>query len=466
MKGLVLSVSKAAQYILFLFLGVAVHLKRSVQGENWRQPWLPQEYGIDEISGFLPPAPLPKLPAEFRKWEDALIEAQKELSLGIDESPHGQSRRTSGARWRDCIKTWPILNTDGLDGDIRFLQRAHMVLAYLVHFFAHSQPQADAGQCVLVPRSIAIPLTAVSRKLGIAPILTFADVVLWNWTVANSDLPLSADNIRHEIIFSGREDERSFYAKCAAVELQAAEALKIINQYCELPGVDDPEAITKIAEDLRNLADIVKGLKQVLESIREVVDPHTYYHEIRHWWKGSGSKEVGSPLWRYEGVDGSEILDLSGPSAGQSPAMHAIDMFLDVDHRLTEKRSPQPSASDRRADRGFMERMRRYMQKPHREYLEYMANMPYQRRVRQVAARHPKQLRNAYNEAVMALKAFRDAHIRVACLYIITMSNSEDASAPGANAKSSRGPARGTGGMEVSALLKASRNATSRTILS
>ncbi|TFK51425.1 Indoleamine 2,3-dioxygenase [Heliocybe sulcata] len=462
MQSLLLWFYKAAQYIVLFLLGIYAR-SRSPRGETWRIQWLPEKYDIDESNGFLPAAPLPKLPTEFERWEAALAGAQNDLSLGIDQSSEGQSRRSTGGRWRDHVKTWPILDTGSLDSDVRMLQRAHMVLAYLVHFFVHSQAQAAASECVLVPRSIAVPLTAVSRKLGIAPILTFADVVLWNWTVINNDLPLSADNIRHENLFSGKEDERSFYAKCAVIELQAAEALKIINRYCGLPNVDDPEVIVRTADELRKMAGIIKQLKMVLESMRQVVDPHTYYHEIRHWWKGSGSEGTESPVWVYEGVEDSEILDLSGPSAGQSPAMHAIDIFLNVDHKLTETRLPQPSASDQRAGGGFMERMRRYMQRPHREYLDELTSVPFHRRVRQVAKRHPEQLRGAYNEAVAALKSFRDAHIRVACLYIITMS--DQAPTSGATTKSCHGPARGTGGMEVSTLLKASRNATSRAIL-
>lgn len=358
-----------------------------------------------------------------------------------------------------------MLDTDCLAGDLRLLQRAHLILAFLVHFFVHSQPRGEAGPSVLVPRSLTVPLTAVSRKLGIAPILTFADVVLWNWTVIDGSRSLSVGNIRHVNLFSGKEDERSFYAKCAAIEFEAARALKIINNYCRMEDVDSPGAIGDIGEDLERLAEIVKGLTRVLGSMRAVVDPYTYYHEVRHWWKGSGSEGQGSPPWPYEGVADNDVLDLSGPSAGQSPIMHAIDIFLDVDHMLAETRLPVPSGRDKRADVGFMERMRRYMQGKHRDYLESLARMPHDIRVRQVAARHPEKLQDAYNQAVLALKEFRDAHLRIACLYIISMSNSNRVAASEVPNKTSSGPARGTGGMEVSTLLKATRNATSRALL-
>jgi len=60
-------------------------------------------------------------------------------------------------------------------------------------------------------------------------------------------------------------------------------------------------------------------------------------------------------------VGDSDTLDLSGPSAGQSSVMHALDIFLDIDHKLKDRRSPAPSANNKKADLGFMERMRLYM---------------------------------------------------------------------------------------------------------
>ena len=164
-------------------------------------------------------------------------------------------------------------------------------------------------------------------------------------------------------------------------------------------------------------------------------------------------------------------LDLSGPSAGQSSVMHALDLFLDIDHKLRQRRYPAPSEANKRADHGFMERMRRYMPGKHRDYLEYIAD--YSPHIRAVAQDTPA-VKEAYNTAVMALKKLRDSHMRIACLYVVTMSRSTTppvgcpmfAMAERMRREAAKsGPATGTGGNELSLLLKAGRDATARAVL-
>ena len=119
--------------------------------------------------------------------------------------------------------------------------------------------------------------------------------------------------------------------------------------------------------------------------------------------------------------------------------------------------------------------------------------------MRSLAAQYPAQLHEPYNAAVKALKKFRDIHIQIACLYIVTQSRKATgpagagagegagvgagagAGAGGGNgaagsmtmmpsacpmmAKKEREPIRGTGGNELASLLKACRNATTRALL-
>jgi hypothetical protein len=83
---------------------------------------------------------------------------------------------------------WPALSTSALQSDQRLMQRAHLVLAWLVNFYVHSIPENDS-ETVRVPRALAVPLVEVSRALRIAPVLTFADTVLWNWELNKSQSP-------------------------------------------------------------------------------------------------------------------------------------------------------------------------------------------------------------------------------------------------------------------------------------
>lgn len=99
----------------------------------------------------------------------------------------------------------------------------------------------------------------------------------------------------------------------------------------------------------------------------------------------------------------------------------------------------------------------------HRDYLLYLENSP--RQLRDIAKQNAA-LREPYNAAVKALKKFRDAHIRIVCLYVINPSRAQcpmmASIARQQRQEVSSGPARGTGGTELASLLKAGRDATDR----
>lgn len=367
-----------------------------------------------------------------------------------------------------------MIDTEPLQSNLRLLQRAHLVLAWLVHYYVHSAPPAAEEAAFVVPKSLAIPLVAVSRHLGIAPVLTFADTVLWNWDLVDASQPVSFDNMHFGVnLFSGTEDERNFYVTSARAEWRGIEMLRIIDEYNNLPNLTDLTSISKVARDLTRLAGIINDISDIIQGVRAVVDPHVFYWDLRPWFEGSDAKGPEAPGWIYEGVPNSEQLDLSGPSAGQSSVMHALDVFLDIDHKLRQRRYPAPSESNKRADHGFMERMRRYMPGKHREYISSIATTP--RSIRDLAQQTPA-LREPYDGAVMALKKLRDLHMRIACLYVVTMSRTTPDARAGCPVASmmdrlqtaraaGTGPTRGTGGNELALLLKAGRDATRRAVL-
>ncbi|KAF7311355.1 hypothetical protein MKEN_01037400 [Mycena kentingensis (nom. inval.)] len=437
------------------------------------------DFDVDvHTSGFFPRQPLPRLSNEFSVWERALSDAPDQLSLWDDATP---AQRASGEVWRSQVRSWPVIDTLPLQCSPRLAQRAHLVLAWLVHYYVHSAPEPAEGVPFLVPKSIAVPLVAISKHLGIAPVLTFADTVLWNWEFADASKGFSIDNLRFVHLFSGTDDERNFYLTSARAEYVGVELLRIIDEYNNLPDVEgDMACISKVARDLTRLVKIIEDISDVIQSVRAVVDPHVFYWQIRPWWEGSDSKGPDAPGWLYEGVEDADKLDLSGPSAGQSSVMHALDLFLDVDHKLRARRYPAPSDSNKRADHGFMDRMRRYMPGKHRDFLTWLASPSLSARgvvpLRELAQRTP-QLREPFDAAVMALKKLRDLHMRIACLYVVTMSRSTPTSAYAACPVASmmeklqkaraagNGPSRGTGGNELALLLKAGRDATRRTVL-
>jgi indoleamine 2,3-dioxygenase len=235
------------------------------------------------------------------------------------------------------------------------------VLSFLVHLYVHSIPPPTNPVPIHVPASLAVPLVTVSKVLGIAPILTFADTILWNYTLIDASKPLSATNMRFQTLFTGTEDENSFYHCCASIELRGVEALRVISSFLKMPSTSDDASIAKISEALTQVADVIKDLTTILQTVRCQCDPKVFYFQIRPWFRGSDANGPESPGWIFDGVEDSAGLELSGPSAGQSAMMHALDAFLDVDHTLTKPRKVAPSEQNKRADHSFM---KRYGRKP------------------------------------------------------------------------------------------------------
>ncbi|CAE6422792.1 unnamed protein product [Rhizoctonia solani] len=452
----------------------------------------PEDYDVDMESGFLPKEPpLARLPTTFDLWEDALDAVNRPngvLSLGEDMSDEALSKRESSRKWRENIASAPVLSTASLRDDVRLLRRAHHVLAFLVHFYVHSTPPAQPAAPMLVPKSLAIPLVEVSRVLEIAPVLTFADTVLWNYALIDSSKPLSTDNIRSQTLFTAStkaaRDEQNFYLCCLGIEIRGIEALNLITKYQNMQCTNSPQAIAEIKGALGKLCDLINDLTSILTSVRCTCDPHAFYFAIRPWFRGSDAGGPKSPGWIFEGVGDSSELELSGPSAGQSSVMHSLDVFLDIDHKLEKPRLPAPSELNKKSDRSFMQRMQRYMPGQHQKFLNALGSSA--NPLRELVVRTPA-LHESYDTCIMALKNFRDAHMRIACLYVVSMSRSEAAQDAARKAgcpvaamfdkmrQNGELPAppvierkvvRGTGGNELSNLLKACRDATTRALVS
>jgi indoleamine 2,3-dioxygenase len=318
-----------------------------------------------------------------------------------------------------------------------------------MHFYIHTLP-LDAP--VLIPAPISVPLLQVCEQLQLPPVLTYSDDVLYNWAFKSPPpapidgapaLP-TTENITTVTTFTQTPDEDEFYLSSARIELRGVEALELMRATMDEAFVGDDLAFARIAAYLASLADVVGALSALLLRVRERCDPDVFYHQIRPWFRGEDSAAEGGRKWVFEGIDEhglKEPVERSGPSAGQSALVHALDIFLGVDeyshHSALTGRSggpapPTPSSSSsastsavppdpqQPAPKPFLTRMQSYMPRHHRAFLRHLSANPRPLRalVTARAAAHPALLA-AYNAAVRALKGFRDAHMRIVALYIV-----------------------------------------------
>nr|KAF6373878.1 indoleamine 2,3-dioxygenase 1 [Pipistrellus kuhlii] len=121
-----------------------------------------EKYHIDEELGFALPNPLEELPHPYDAW----ISIVKKLPVLIE---NGELRAE--------VEKLPLLSINDLQG--HKLQRlAHLVLGYIT--MAYVWGRGDDVRKVL-PRNVAVPYCSLSEKLGLPPILVYADCVLANW---------------------------------------------------------------------------------------------------------------------------------------------------------------------------------------------------------------------------------------------------------------------------------------------
>ncbi|GJE89819.1 indoleamine 2,3-dioxygenase [Phanerochaete sordida] len=424
------------------------------------------DFDVDTRTGFMPPQPpITRLPPAWESWEELLDDA-RDGKLKLGERPDlSEDDKALSDRWRARVREMPVLPTDDLKLSELLLRRAHLVLAWIMHFYIRTLPPSTAD--VRVPAPLTLPLLQVSQHLQLPPVLTYSDDVLYNWALKHAE-PLapapSLDNLRCVTLFTGTQDEEEFYLASARIELRGVEALGLMRATMDEAFVGDEIAIRRISAYLHSLSVVIADLTKLLLAVREGCDPDVFYHQIRPWFRGADS-DANAPQWIFEGIERDPTLhapvELSGPSAGQSALVHALDIFLGVDkyshaaHMTGKAGQPAPAPAHEKAQASFLERMKLYMPRHHRAFLGHLQANPRPLRALVEGASDAK-LTEAYNAAVGALKVFRDAHVRIVALYIV---------GPSRRAGQSGDAARGTGGTSAIRFVKSVRDQTASAVI-
>ncbi|KAJ3915063.1 tryptophan 2,3-dioxygenase [Lentinula edodes] len=442
------------------------------------------DFDVDPRTGFMPPHPpiarLGGVGGEYGKygmyeaWEGILDEAcAGAFRLGRDIGTETGGREE---RWRGRVRELPILSITPLLDSEPHLRRAHHVLAWILHFYIHTQVNGGEEEEVRIPPPITLPLLRVSREMHLPPLLTYSDDVLYNWGFTDSQ---NSESLRVLTSFTSTPSESHFYLTSARIELIGVRALGLMQDSLDELFVGDDIARTRITGFLGELAGVVGEMEEELNRMYGGCDVWVFYQYIRPWFQGESEEK----RWVFEGIEMDPELDeleleypkeLGGPSAGQSSLIHALDIFLGVHH-----------TSDTDPDSSFLSRMQLYMPRHHRNFLSHLREQSRRRSLRawvleSVAEAEAEvnaegeantpllnantPLLSAYNSAVTALKKFRDAHIVLVARYIIGPAAREGAGegedeAKG-NGEKDREALKGTGGTHLARFLKSVRDNT------
>uniref|UniRef100_A0A8C3UNF1 I23O2 dioxygenase n=1 Tax=Catharus ustulatus TaxID=91951 RepID=A0A8C3UNF1_CATUS len=373
--------------------------------DDTEEPPLPlalSSFQVSEEFGFLLPDPLTELPAPYGPWMDLAHELPQLITSHQLRSRVHQ------------------LSTQHLQGREE-LHLAHLVLSFIT--MGYVWQEGEEGTVQVLPRNLAVPYWEVSQALGLPPILSHADFVLANWRRKDPN-----GNLDTIITLPGGESLRGFILVTLLVEKAAVPGIKVGTALCWEQLVLHAAAHLTVL-GLPSTSDLTHLF------LLDYVDPEVFYSVIRIFLSGWKDNPAMPHGLIYEGVS-PEPLAFSGGSAAQSTVLHAFDELLGICHR-------QDTAA-------FLHRMRDYMPRPHRAFVQELRGAVSLRQ--HVLSSGDARLRAAFNRCVGALTDFRSLHIAIVTKYI--------AIPPAAL------EGKGTGGSHIFSFLKSIRDTTREGMIS
>ncbi|NWH62321.1 I23O2 dioxygenase, partial [Geococcyx californianus] len=346
-------------------------------------PLVLTRFQVSEEYGFLLPHPLAELPVPYGPWM---------------ELAHQLPQLIASHQLRSRVHQMPQLSTRYLRGHEE-LHLAHLVLSFITTGYVWQE--GEEGTVKVLPRNLAVPFWEVSQALGLPPILSHADFVLANWR-RKSPKGCSAGppcrNLDTIISLPGGESLRGFILVTLLVEKAAVPGIKATTEAVRAILQLDEEALHKA---LQELAEAIGAMSKALKRMHDYVDPAVFYAVIRIFLSGWKDNPAMPDGLIYEGVS-EEPMAFSGGSAAQSTVLHAFDELLGICHNEEST--------------AFLHRMRDYMPRPHRAFVEEIRRAPSLRQ--HVLSSRDARLRAAFNRCITALTDFRSYHITIVTKYI------------------------------------------------
>ncbi|XP_027795169.2 indoleamine 2,3-dioxygenase 1 [Marmota flaviventris] len=402
------------------------HDKISLMEDSWK---ILEEYHIDEDLGFALPNPLEELPHDYDSW----IFIAKNLPELIE---NGQLRAE--------VEKIPLLSIDELQGH-KSQRLAHLVLGYITMAYVWDRGDGDVRK--VLPSNIAIPYCKLSEKLGLPPILCYADCVLANWKKKDPSGPMTYDNMDILFSFPGEDCSKGFFLVSLLVEIAASPAIKAIPIILSAVKQQDQDTLQKA------LLDVVFSLKEALrvfQEIHEYVDPKLFFNVLRIYlsgWKGNPQLSEGL---LYEGV-----WDTSRKYAGGSAAQSSIFQSLDILLGIEQIAGGGPAAE-------FLQDMRTYMPPAHQDFLRFLETGPSVREF--VVSKDDAGLQETFDQCVEALVSLRSYHLQIVTKYIVIPASQKPRENEMAEEPTGQ-ENRGTGGTDIMNFLKTVRNTTKKSFL-
>uniref|UniRef100_A0AAZ3PAD8 Indoleamine 2,3-dioxygenase 2-like n=2 Tax=Oncorhynchus TaxID=8016 RepID=A0AAZ3PAD8_ONCTS len=383
---------------------------------------------VSEEFGFILEQPATDLPDYYRVW----------MGLASNLTPLIQTHQL-----RDLVNEMPVLSPHHLKGH-RELRLAHLALGFITMGYVWQEGQHLPAQTL--PKSLALPYWLVSKRLGLPPILTYADSVLVNWRLKDPTGDMEIGNLETLFSFPGGESCKGFFLVSLLVERAASSgiqgAFSVMNAVVTCDIISIQKGLYKVGQSLRKM-------KEIFELMHRHVDPTAFHGTLRIFFSGWRDNPMLPGGLLYEGIV-EEPMMLSGGSAAQSSSIQCFDALLGICH------------DDHAAS--FLKRMREYMLPSHRQLIETLSGCPPLRDF--ILSCSSPSLCVNYDSCVSALVNLRSYHLSAVTRYITVPGHRARAMRCPLNGVGSALDETGTGGSSPLPFLKSIRDATQRALIS
>jgi indoleamine 2,3-dioxygenase len=306
-------------------------------------------------------------------------------------------------------------------------------------FLAHAYVWGDLAPSKVLCKSIALPWSNISEKLGRPPILSYASYCLDNWHKINDDDGVNLNNVALNYNFLGGIDEDWFVTIHVCIEhaanLAIASAFNIALAYQQ--NTADEKTLLK---ELTNIKTSMLEVNHIFRKMPEKCDPYIYYHRVRPYifgWKNNPSLPEGLV---YEGCFDDKPQLFRGETGAQSSIVPALDALLSVVHEKDELRE-------------YLDEMKSYMPPSHRELIKFIEDHSQVK----TDIKNNEELIALFDDCCQEISIFRSQHLQYAADYIHNQNTKNTLFGTGGS------KVRGTGGTPFMKYLRKHRDETDLT---
>jgi len=374
-------------------------------------------YGLSGERGYLSQAEIDDtiLPADFTEIENAAARLSGLVATG---------------RIRHWLKDLPVPDMDRFLGSASDAQISLAMVRYA--FLVQAHVWGEPAPPETLPANLAVPFVALADRIGVPPVMNYADYILENWYRLDRSGPIALGNVMQVQQFAGGLDEEWFVQIHVAIEATAGRALELAVELVRASDAGDAAAVEAMLIEMEG---VWERIIAIFDRMVEKCDPYIYYNRIRLYingWKNNAAMPDGLI---YEGVErfGGKPQEFRGPTGSQSSIVPTMDALFQVSHENDELRD-------------LLVELHHYRPRRHRAFIEDLQAASH---LRDFAVQQGPGLKHAFNMCVEQVARFRTRHLEYAANYI----NKQASSGIGND------PDIGTGGTPFMKYLKKHRDA-------